>query len=259
VNTRLLLLPILLTIAATSCRHRDSSTPVVVHVLRDTSASFVKSLREADLQFTAIPRYLGDRQIVIATNEGNSFPLLLGRFPERTPDLLILESEADLSPNPSVKSQLGKPVQVCGQFPAFVPTPISGDQRDAAEMYLQFLASHCVAVSGTQSTASPQIAKHGPSHVGFADRNVLQELFPKSPRQADDCNCFRSLPAGVSMYGVVEKCGRPNEDAGSGIYIFIYQLRDGSTVTIGTPSLDRIDRITCVDASGKRTLFLPVQ
>jgi len=32
----------------------------------------------------------------------------------------------------------------------------------------------------------------------------------------------------MSVYEVVEKCGRPDDEAGSGVYIFLYHLRDGT-------------------------------
>jgi hypothetical protein len=33
----------------------------------------------------------------------------------------------------------------------------------------------------------------------------------------------------------------PDEEIGSGLYIFVYHLHDGSTVSIGTPYLTRIE------------------
>jgi len=80
---------------------------------------------------------------MVATNEGDSFPKLLQQFAESTPDLLILNSQADLPDEPGVRNQVGKAKLVCGQHPAFIPTSVSGEPREASEMYLQFLASHC--------------------------------------------------------------------------------------------------------------------
>jgi len=33
----------------------------------------------------------------------------------------------------------------------------------------------------------------------------------------------------------VARCGRPDEEVGRGIYIFVYHSRDGSEVANGTP------------------------
>jgi hypothetical protein len=60
----------------------------------------------------------------------------------------------------------------------------------------------------------------------------------------------------MSMNTVVEKCGRPDEELGSGIYIFVWHLADGSTISIGTPYLDRIADVRFTDASGKTSSLL---
>ena len=128
----------------TSCRRSEPPAPLVVHVLRDPSASFAGKLRNADLQFGLTkPHLKSGKGIMVATNEGDSFPKLLRRFAESTPDLLILDSKADVPDDPGVRNQVGKAELVCGQHPAFIPTSVSGELREASEMYLQFLASHC--------------------------------------------------------------------------------------------------------------------
>ena len=135
-----LLLPAV--VLCTSCRRSEPPVPLIVHVLRDPSASFAGKLRNADLQFGLMkPHLKSGKGIMVATNEGDSFPKLLRRFAESTPDLLILESQADVPDN--VRNQMGKAELVCGQHPAFIPTSVSGELREASEMYLQFLASHC--------------------------------------------------------------------------------------------------------------------
>jgi hypothetical protein len=55
------------------------------------------------------------------------------------------------------------------------------------------------------------------------------------------------------MYAVVQKCGRPDEEIGSGMYVFVYHLRDGSMVTISTPDLAKIGRYVS-DAPSDRLL-----
>jgi hypothetical protein len=55
----------------------------------------------------------------------------------------------------------------------------------------------------------------------------------------------------MSIYAVVQKCGRPDEELGSGIFIFVWHLADGSTVSIGTPYLERIGRVQYTNAAGK--------
>jgi len=81
-------------------------------------------------------------------------------------------------------------------------------------------------------------------------------MFPNAPKKADAVECFRSLTPNMSIHMVVEKCRRPDEETGSGLYIFVWNLRDGSTVAIGTPSLERIYDITYTESSGKSVSLL---
>jgi hypothetical protein len=141
--TRVFIL-LVVVILSTSCKHSEPSAPLVIHVLRDPSSSFAGKLRAADLQFALTkPHLKSGKAIMVATNEGDSFPKLLRRFAEFTPDLLIFDSQAEMPDDPNIRNQVGKAEPVCGQHPAFIPTSVSGEQREAAQMYLQFLASHC--------------------------------------------------------------------------------------------------------------------
>ena len=60
----------------------------------------------------------------------------------------------------------------------------------------------------------------------------------------------------MSMNEVVQKCGRPDEEVGSGLYVFAYRLSDGSMVAISTSSLTRIDYVNYTDKSGKSSSLL---
>jgi hypothetical protein len=248
-----LLLILVAVVLGTSCSHSGPSVPLVVHVLRAPSSSFAVQLREADLQFGLTkPHLRSGRGVIVATNEGDSFSKLLRQFPEFTPDLLILDSQADAPDDPAIRKQLGEAELVCGQHPVFIPTSVSGEQREASQMYLRFLASHCDMSTVTTKTNS--VHAQPPT---VTPQSVVEEMFPNAPTKADSSECFRSLTPRMSIYMVVQKCGRPDEETGSGIYIFVYHLRDGSTVAIGTSSLDRIDHVAYTDASRKSYSLLP--
>ncbi len=85
---------------------------------------------------------------------------------------------------------------------------------------------------------------------------IARAMFPNAPEKAQSLACFRALKPEMSMYTVVQKCGRPDEELGSGIYIFVWHLADGSTVSIGTPSLEKIWDIRYTNASGKTSSLL---
>ena len=140
----ILIAAVLLLGASTSCTH--SEPPVVIRVFRDINASFVKELKRADLQFsTTQPRVKSGKPVIVATNEGTSFQFLLTQFRESTPDVVIFDSQANIPFDTAVRSQLAKSELVCGQHPSFIPTSISGEEREAAEMYVRFLVSQCAA------------------------------------------------------------------------------------------------------------------
>jgi hypothetical protein len=143
---------VLLLGTSTSCSHSDA--PVVIHVFRDIHASFVEELKRADLQFgTTQPRVKSGKPVIVATNEGTSFQFLLTQFKESAPEVVIFDSQANIPFDLAVRSQLAKPELVCGQHPSFIPTSISGEEREAAEMYVRFLVSQCAA-SVTNSAAA---------------------------------------------------------------------------------------------------------
>lgn len=84
----------------------------------------------------------------------------------------------------------------------------------------------------------------------------MKELFPRAPKHTQDLDCFRVLTRETSMYMVTSVCGRPDEEVGSGLIIFLYHMRDGSTVAIGTGDLNRIHDVIYTDRSGKSSSLL---
>jgi hypothetical protein len=133
----------LVLVCCVSCGQRKSSEPVVMHVLRDPRAQFAERLRQADGAFAFTEPHLENgKPIIVATNEGNSYTALLGRIAKIPPSLLIVDPQAPLPAE--VWSQL-RPESlklVCGGT-AYILENISAEQREAAELYLQFLEGHC--------------------------------------------------------------------------------------------------------------------
>lgn len=82
-------------------------------------------------------------------------------------------------------------------------------------------------------------------------------MLPDAPKTARDIAPFRSLRRTMAMVDVVRKCGLPDEHHGSGIYIFVYRLQDGSSVGIGTSNLKCLLYVRHVDKSGKSTPLMP--
>lgn len=68
---------------------------------------------------------------------------------------------------------------------------------------------------------------------------------------------FQRIRPGMSMLDVVMFCGFPDEHQGSGLFIFIYRLQDGSVVTIGTSDLKQIMYVNHTSVTGKVTPLIP--
>ena len=139
-----LLVACLAVTACISCNRGASSRMVVIHVLRDPAAQFAERLRRADSEFALTkPRLANGKAVIVATNEGGSFPQLLNRLDDMPPSLLILDSESNPPSDAADRVKFGKAESVCGGKQAYVPIRVSGEEREAVEMYLVFLKMHC--------------------------------------------------------------------------------------------------------------------
>lgn len=67
-----------------------------------------------------------------------------------------------------------------------------------------------------------------------------QIRLPGAPKTARSVQCFRTFSNNSAMADVVRKCGIPDEHQGSGIFIFLYDMEDGSVVAVGTADLKRL-------------------
>jgi len=104
--------------------------------------------------------------------------------------------------------------------------------------------------------AKTEANRSNSSSEPVTSQSIFKDLFPNAAAKEQNAECFRSLTPEMSMYAVVQKCGRPDEEIGSGVYIFVYHLHDGSTVSIGTPYLTRIDHVSFTDPLGRTSSLL---
>ena len=111
--------------------------------------------------------------------------------------------------------------------------------------YLSFIILICCSCSCTKSTTPPESAvsseETDPLSGGFYNQPMPPSLIlPDTPPTARNIEVFKRIKPSMSMQDVVRICGVPDQDIGSGIYIFIYKLDDGTQVWIGTGDLNKL-------------------
>jgi hypothetical protein len=105
-------------------------------LVRATQA-FVKEYRKAP----------DGRALMVSMYDSASYTADLQRLQELNPQVVILDSEADLAADAPIRAHLGDPEPVCGAFPAYLPDWSAPAERDAALLYLQFLRDRCVPIA----------------------------------------------------------------------------------------------------------------
>jgi len=81
-------------------------------------------------------------------------------------------------------------------------------------------------------------------------------MFPTARNTHRDAQCFRSLHGNLSIYTLVDKCGRPDAGGGTAIGFFEYHLDNGSKVTIHWTDMQHVRDIVQSDKSGKTKTLL---
>jgi hypothetical protein len=184
--------------------------------------------------------------------------------------LWLLGCDAWTRAQGTVRDEAGKPIA-----DATVTLKIESDSRtfhsDNDGHYLIQLAQPPVKVNATLTVVKAGFLPYekrlkGPAVYRELDvvlkaepvtsQIITRAMFPSASDKAQNVDCFRGFSDSTSVNAVVQKCGRPDEELGSGVYIFVWHLADGSTVSVNTPYLSRIDYLRYTDASGKSVSLL---
>jgi hypothetical protein len=100
------------------------------------------------------------------------------------------------------------------------------------------------------------LCKVPPASTYGAPQLTLRAMFPEAPATARKQDCFRSFQGDLSMFTVVDKCGRPDNGGGAEIGFFEYQLNDGSKITIHWTDMLHIRDMVLSDKAGQtKVLF----
>ena len=136
---------VLLLAGCFSCRRQPQ--PLVLTVLRDSDAPFAKSLAMTTYAFDQTQaRLISGRHVVVGTTEigGARFASEFEMVIRTHPELVILESGSEVPKGSGLKSNTGSSTSVCGgRAEMYIPTWVSGEKREAAEIYQRFIESNC--------------------------------------------------------------------------------------------------------------------
>jgi hypothetical protein len=85
-----------------------------------------------------------------------------------------------------------------------------------------------------------------------------QALAQRIPPTARTIEVFHRIKPQMSMKQVIDICGVPDEDIGSGIHVYVYKLSDGSLVRIGTPDKKRLIYVAHVSPNGEARSIIQI-
>jgi hypothetical protein len=118
----------------------------------------------------------------------------------------------------------------------------------------------CCGADAGQSGRKPRRTITGlPRYMTDIPQAIPDEIkLPDAPETARTIRCFRSFTSNSAMTDVVKKCGIPDEHQGSGIWIFLYDMEDGSVVAVGTADLKRLLYIDHIETGRSFSLLQTV-
>lgn len=140
----LLLAPLLLV----GCKPRRKSPTVVVHLLRNLNSPYGTDLDHRILDFQGSdPKLPSGAPIMVESSTGDYKQMLEKQTSSNQDvDLILLDSMDDAKSNPAIMSALGSAVNVCAglkacptNVPAIIPSQVGGDDREAAQAFVNFL------------------------------------------------------------------------------------------------------------------------
>ena len=126
---------------------KSEAQVVVVGCYRDMKAPFARWLFEVSSEFSSTqPRTKSGKPILITTYETSDFEKRLSDIGTRLhPDLIIVSSASQVPRNLEISKELKNAKNICpSRSPclAFIPPWVQGDQRDATNLYIDFLLAH---------------------------------------------------------------------------------------------------------------------
>lgn len=154
------------------CKPKTKVQPVSVRVFLDPASPYAPALDHRILDFEATNPRLANGALVLVGNYGIANPqTAINNMDDPAVDIVILNSPAEAANYPAVVGEMGHAVNVCGAMeacpadvPALVPSKLQGDRAEAANRFVQFLASKTPPTPPpAQSAAQPAAPEAAPA------------------------------------------------------------------------------------------------
>lgn len=131
------------------CKSRPKVQPVTVRIYHDLSSPYGPALDHRILDFQATNPRLSNGAIVEVGNVGmTNLQTALNHLDDPAVDIVILDSPTQAIDYPALQSEMSHAVNVCAaleacpaETPAVVPSKVQGDRAEAANKFVQYLAS----------------------------------------------------------------------------------------------------------------------
>jgi len=139
---------LLLVAVCSGCNHRRKSQTVVVHLLRNLSSPYGSELDRRILDFQGNNPRLSAGQPITVESETGDYQSMVDKENSGSEDvdLIILDKAEDAKNSLVLQNALAGAPNVCAALkacpavvPAIIPPQISGDSRQAAQKFVDFL------------------------------------------------------------------------------------------------------------------------
>jgi hypothetical protein len=156
------------------CKPKTKVQPVSVKVFLDPSSPYAPALDHRILDFEATNPRLSNGALVLVGNLGLTNPQsAINNMEDPAVEIVILNSPAEAVNYPAVVAEMPHAVNVCGameacpaEVPALVPSKLQGDRAEAANKFVQFLASKTMAAPlPVQPSSQPAPSEAAPAQA----------------------------------------------------------------------------------------------
>jgi hypothetical protein len=166
-----------------ACKPKPKSSTVVVRVLRDLRSIYGSELDRRILEFQGSnPRLASGAPVVVSSDTGDYKDLLQKQTSEsQGADVIILNAPEDAQASSALELALPQATNICAgvgacpaNVPAIVPPQITGNERQAAQLFVDFLQKAAPqqpappASTATPAPTTPSATTPGASTSGTA-------------------------------------------------------------------------------------------